>query len=168
MARHPSASTAVGRDVTVVIGWFVLLGVLSGVLWWLLVSPAEFTKLPNGGSMGEVDLGKQFNADGWYVVIAAVFGLVSGVALTWWRSRDPLLTSLLLIIGSATAAALMALTGHLLGPGATRPALAAAKVGARVPERLEVDTFVVYLCWPIAVFLGALVVLLGKDVDTAD
>jgi hypothetical protein len=152
----------------IVIGSFVLLGVLAGVLWWLLVSPAEFTKLPSGGSMGEVDLGRQFNADGWYVVIAAVLGLVSGLALTWWRSRDPLLTSLLLIPGSAAAAVLMALTGHLLGPGPTRAALAAAKVGARVPERLDVDTIVVYLTWPIAVLLGALVVLLGKDVDGTD
>jgi hypothetical protein len=149
----------------IVIGAFALLGVFAGVLWWLLVSPAEFTKLPSGGSMGEVDLGRQFNADGWYVVIAAVLGLVSGLALTWWRSRDPLLTSLLLIPGSAAAAVLMALTGHLLGPGPTRAALAAAKVGARVPERLDVDTIVVYLTWPIAVLLGSLVVLLGKDVD---
>jgi hypothetical protein len=168
MAPHLSASTAVGRDITVVIGWFVLLGVLSGVLWWVLVSPAEFTKLPSGGSMGEVELGRRFNADGWYVVIAAVFGLASGLALTWWRSRDPLLTSLLLILGSAVAAALMMVTGHLLGPGPTRAALASAKVGARVPERLDVDTFVIYLTWPIAVFLGALVVLLGKGADASD
>ena len=168
MVRHPSASTAVRRDVTVVVGWFVLLGVVSGVLWWLLVSPAEFTKLPSGGSMGEVDLGRRFNADGWYVVVAGVLGLVSGLGLSWWRSRDPLLTSLLLLVGSVAAAALMTVTGHLLGPGPTRAALAAAKVGARIPERLDVDTFVVYLSWPIAVLLGALVVLLGKDLDRAD
>jgi hypothetical protein len=163
MVRH--SSTAVGRDVTVVIGWFLLLGVVSGVLWWLLVSPAEFTKLPSGGSMGELELSRQFNADAWYVVIAAVLGLVSGVAIMWWRSRDPLLTGVLLILGSAVATVLMTITGHLLGPGPTRAALAAAKVGARVPERLDVDTFVVYLSWPISVLLGGLVVLLGKDID---
>ena len=118
--------------------------------------------------MGEVDLSRRFNADGWYVAVAAVLGLGSGLALSWWRSRDPLLTSLLLLVGSAVAAALMTVTGHLLGPGPTRAALAAAKVGARIPERLDVDTFVVYLSWPIAVLLGALVVLLGKDLDRGD
>jgi hypothetical protein len=165
MARVPSASTAVGRDVAVVIGSFLVLGVLSGVLWWLVVPPAEFTKLPSGGSMGEVDLGRQFNADGWYVVIAAVAGLVSGIALSWWRSRDPLLTSVLLVLGSLAAAALMAVTGHLLGPGPTRAALAAVKVGAKVPERLDVDTPAVYLGWPIAVLLGASIVLFGKNAE---
>ena len=55
----------------------------------------------------------------------------------------------------------MALTGHLLGPGDPGAALAAAKVGARVPERLDVDAFTVYLAWPVAVLAGALVVLLG-------
>jgi hypothetical protein len=116
--------------------------------------------------MSEVELGKQFSADGFYVVIAAVVGVVTGLALAWWRSRDPLLTSVLLVLGSALAAALMAVTGHLLGPGPTGAALAAAKVGAKIPERLDVDTAVVYLTWPVAVLLGASVVLLGKSLDT--
>jgi hypothetical protein len=165
MAEQSSASTAVGRDVAVVMGTFLVLGVLCGVLWWLVVPPAEFTKLRTGGSMGEVDLGRQFNADGWYVVIAAVVGTATGLALSWWRSRDPLLTSALLLAGSAVAAAAMALTGHLLGPGPTRALLASAKVGARVPEQLDVDTFAAYLGWPVAVLLGACIVLLGKTVD---
>ena len=82
--------------------------------------------------------------------------------LTWWRSRDPLLTSLLLVLGAVLAAAVMALTGHLLGPGDPATALREAKVGAQVPLRLEVDTFSVYLVWPIAVLAGALVVLLNS------
>ena len=89
-------------------------------------------------------------------------GLVTGLVLTWWRSRDPLLTSLLLVLGAALAAAVMALTGHLLGPGDPATALRAAKVGAQVPLRLEVDTYSVYLVWPIAVLAGALVVLLNS------
>jgi hypothetical protein len=155
----------VGRDVAVVIGSFAVLGVLCGVLWWLVVTPAEFTKLRNGATMSELELSKQFAADGYYVVIAAVVGVVAGVALTWWRSRDALLTSALLALGSVLAAALMAGTGHLLGPGPTSAALAAAKVGEKVPERLDVDTFVVYLAWPLAVLLGACVVLFGKTLE---
>jgi hypothetical protein len=61
------------------------------------------------------------------------------------------------------AAAVMALVGHLLGPADPRAALAAAKVGARVPERLDVDTVIVYLAWPVGVLAGALVILLGRD-----
>jgi hypothetical protein len=165
MARNPSASTAVGRDVAAVLGILLVLGVLGGVLWWRVVPPAEFTKGPRGAGMGELDLGKQFAADGYYVVIAAVAGLVAGIALTWWRWRDPLLTTVLLVVGSALAAAAMAVTGHLLGPGDTSVALAAAKVGDKVAEPLDVDAFAVYLTWPVSVLIGAGVVLLGRAVE---
>ena len=57
---------------------------------------------------------------------------------------------------------MMALIGHLLGPGDPAAALREAKVGAQVPLPLEVDTFSVYLVWPIAVLAGALVVLLNS------
>ncbi len=157
---------ALGRDVATVLGCLLVLGVLCGVAWMLLVSPAEFTKLRDGGSMSEVQLGRRFTADGMYVVIAGVAGLVAGVALSWWRSRDPLLTSALLVVGSALAAGAMSLTGHLLGPTDTAAALAAAQVGARVPERLGVDVLTVYLAWPVAVLAGALLVLLGRVSDS--
>jgi hypothetical protein len=155
----------VGRDVEIVVGGLLLLGIVGGVLWWLLVSPAEFTRLRAGGVMSENELGKRFAADGVYVVIAAVAGLLSGLVLSWWRSRDPLLTSALLLLGSAVAAAAMAVTGHLLGPGDPGPALQAARIGARVPEQLSVSVshdFSVYLVWPVAVLGGALLVLLGR------
>ena len=42
----------------------LVLGVVCGVLWWLLVDPAAYTKLRDGGAMGEDDLSKQFAADG--------------------------------------------------------------------------------------------------------
>ena len=155
------------RDAAVVLGSFLLLGALAGVLWWALVDPAEFTKFPSAGSaMDEVDLGKQFSADGWYVVIAAVAGLVSGMAITGWRSRDPLLTSALLVVGAALAAAVMAGVGYLLGPGNPQAVLEGAKVGAHVPERLDVSATAAYLAWPIAVLTGALVVLLGRVPDS--
>lgn len=157
---------AAGRDVAVVLGCLLVLGVLCGLAWMLLASPAEFTKLRDGGSMSEVELGHRFNADGMYVVVAGVAGLVAGVALSWWRSRDPLLTSAFLVVGSALAAGAMWLTGHLLGPGDTGTALAAARVGAHVPERLGVDALTVFLAWPIGVLAGALLVLLGRVSDS--
>jgi hypothetical protein len=149
-------------DAAVVIAIFLVLGLAGGVLWWLLVDPAAYTKTRDGGVMSEAALRRQFSADGVYAVIAAVTGLVTGLVLTWWRSRDPLLTSLLLVLGAALAAAVMALIGHLLGPGDPAAALREAKVGAQVPVRLEVDTFSVYLVWPVAVLAGALVVLLNS------
>jgi hypothetical protein len=152
----------------VVLGSLLLLGLLGGVLWWLLTDPAEFTRLQEGGSMTEVELGQRFSADGTFVVVALALGLVAGVGLSWWRSRDPLLTSALLLLGAVLAAGVMTLVGHLIGPGDTGSALQAAAVGASVPEPLGVDVWTVYLAWPVAVLGGALVVLLGRGPGAED
>ena len=58
-------------DVVVVLGTYLVLGVLCGVAWWLLVQPALFTKVHSGGTMSELQLSKEFNGDGWYAVIAS-------------------------------------------------------------------------------------------------
>ena len=123
--------------------------------------------------MNEPALAAQFGADGWYLVIGGAAALVAGVALTWWRSRDALLTAVLLLVGAVLAAVLMALTGHLLGPSDPRKALLAAKVGAKVPESLGLgvrpltpfgaylkQTAMFYLSWPVGALAGGLLVLL--------
>ncbi len=175
VSTRPQPEPATGRartlggvrgDVLVVLGGLLLLGVVCGVLWWLLVDPAAYTKTRRGGVMSENELSRRFSADGMYVVIAVVAGLVAGIVLTWWRSRDPLLTSCLLVVGSGLAAGAMWLVGHQLGPGDTAAALRAAKLGAHVPERLDVHVWTAYLAWPVAVLAGALLVLLGRVSDT--
>jgi uncharacterized membrane protein YeaQ/YmgE (transglycosylase-associated protein family) len=163
--HRPPADAA--ADAAWVLGILLALGVVCGLLWWLLVDPATFTKLKTGGAMGEVQLAKQFNADGWYAVLAAVAGLLAGGLLTWWRGRDFLLTVVLLAVGSALAAAVMALTGHLLGPGDPQAALVHAKLGATVPADLRVTAKADYLVWPIAVLIGSLMVLWSPPKDTA-
>jgi hypothetical protein len=166
-ARRDSGSPDSGRagDVAVVLGTFLLVGVACGVVWWLLVEPATFTKVASGGSMGEDELAKRFNADGWYAVIAAVAGLTVGLLLTLWRSRDFVLTTVLLVVGSGIAAAAMALSGHLLGPGDPNAALAAAAPGTAVPVQLGVDAKACYLIWPMAALVGALMVLWSPPKD---
>ena len=151
------------QEAVVVVGVLLVLGALCGLLWSRLVAPAQFTKLTRGAAMGEVELGKQFARDGWYVVIALVAGLLAGATVLRWRPRAPLLAVGLLLVGCCAAAAVMAWVGHLLGPGDPEPLLSAAKVGAHVPQQLRADTFVVYLAWPFGALLGALLVLLGPD-----
>jgi len=157
-------------DVAAVVGVLVLLGVLGGVLWWLLVEPARFEKTADGVTMSEVELAKRFAVDGWYSVVALVLGVPAGLGLTWWRSGDFRRTVVLLAVGSAGAAAAMALTGRLLGPPAAEAVLDRARVGARVPVELAVSAdpvwaSPVYLLWPIGVLVGALVMLWSSTRD---
>jgi hypothetical protein len=169
----PDSSRAAARDAVVVLGALAVLGVLCGVLWAVVVTPAEFTRLRNGLAMNEPALAQQFGADGWYAVIAGVAALLAGIVLTWWRSSDSLRTAVLLLLGSLVAAVLMAVTGHLLGPPDPRHALATAKVGTKVPESLSLgvrpvspfgpylkDTVMFYLAWPIGALFGSLSVML--------
>jgi hypothetical protein len=168
---HRRPAGTVGRDLLLVLGLFLVAGVLGGVLWSRVVEPAQFTKLANGGSMGEDQLARQFGSDGWFVVIGAGAGLLLGLLLSLWRSRDPVLTTVLLVVGGGLAAVVAATVGHLLGPGSTSQALAAAKLGGKVAERLDVgtgshsglgwETLPFYLSWPVGALLGAVVVLLG-------
>jgi hypothetical protein len=147
-------------DVLWVLGSFLVLGVIGAIAWWLLVDPAMFTKAPDGGlAMGEGQLGKQFGTDGWYVVVAFVLGVLAGSVLTWWRSRDPVLTSGLLLVGSVLAATVMSLLGKVLGPTDPSSLASTVAVGARLPTQLEVGANASYLMWPIAVLAGALFLL---------
>lgn len=147
-------------DVVAVLGTYVALGVVAGLLWWALYDPAEFTVVRRGGvTMGEVDLGKRFNADAWYAVIAGGLGLVSGTVVSWWRSRDPLLTTVLVLLGSGVAAGVMSVLGGWLGPADPQQLVASAEVGARLAVPLSVDATVCYLVWPVTALIGCLVVL---------
>lgn len=167
-----------GRDVVVVLVTLLVLGVFGGVLWSVVVSPAEFTRLADGAAMGEDQVSRQFAADGWYVLIATVAGLLAGLVLTWRLTADALVTAVALVVGSLLAAVVMAVVGHVLGPGDPGKVLAAAKVGTLVPERLAVGpqpllplhtylsdvggAALVYLGWPVGALLGSLLVLLGR------
>jgi len=165
-ARSSSPEVA-RRDVVVVLGSFLVLGLAAGILWWLLVDPAQFTKAANGGlAMGEVELGKRFDDDGWFAVIAGVVGLFSGAVVTWWRSRDPLLTAVLVLVGSALAGSVMAALGGVLGPPDPSSVVAVTSVGDTVPMQLGVSGFVGYLVWPITALAGALLVLWSPVPDS--
>lgn len=161
-ARHRAG---VVGDIAVIATAFLLLGALGGLMWWLLVEPAMFTKVGGRGSMSELELSKRFDTDGWYAVIALVSGVLAGGLLTWWRSRDLLATTTLLVGGSCLAAAVMAGVGFLLGPEHPDAALAAARPGERVPVQLVVTAKATYLTWPISVLVGALLVLWSPPRD---
>jgi len=152
--------------VIAVLGTSLVLGLVGGVLWWLLTEPALFTVGEEATlGMGEVELADRFSATGWFTVLAAVLGALSGGALTWWRNRDPILTAVLLVLGSLVGTAAMAVVGRILGPPDPDVAAAAAQPGDLVPAALEVGAGVAYLVWTIAALAGALMVLWSPSTD---
>ena len=136
----PGSSTASGvlTDAAAVLVVLLPLAVVAGLLWALLVHPLQIE-----GGLTETTVARQFDIDGWYVVLAAVAGAAAGLALTLWRTRDPVATVLLLVAGAALAAWAMAATGA-------------------VASDLEVTAFAAYFVWPIAALFGAVVVLWAR------
>lgn len=155
---------ALGREAAWVLGSFVVLGVVGGVVWWQLVTPAAWTRTADDATMDEVALGHAIDADGWFLLIAAVGGLVAGFVLTAWRRRDPVVTVVLVAVGAGLASAVMWLVGHTLGPGPYQEALREAAVGDRVPVPLDVHAHGIFLVWPFTALFTAVAVLWGtKD-----
>lgn len=151
------------RDAAIVIGWFLVLGLLAAVLWWQVTPLAEFTRTTSSAQMDEEQLGRQVAADGWYLTIAAVGGLVSGITLLSVRRRDPVAMVLLVAAGSLLAGWLMLRVGHLLGPSDPTAALRHARVGAKVPVPLAIQAQGVFWIWPVTTLLGAVGVIWGTD-----
>jgi hypothetical protein len=150
-------------DVLVVVGWFVLVGAVAAILWWQLTPLAEYTRTASTARMGEEQLGRQVSADGWYFVIAAVAGVLSGIVLLSWRHRDPLLMVVLVTGGALLGGWLTQRIGLWLGPADPKDVLPHVAEGAAVPLQLRVHASGVLLVWPITALLGAVGVIWGSD-----
>jgi hypothetical protein len=169
----PVRRSGFAKDAAVIVGSMALLGVLCGVLWAVLVDPAQLIRtnapcqsIPTGSTcvgQDELQLSRQFAAEGWYAVIAAVTALMCGLAFGFWRRRDPMATLLLLMVGCAVAAVLMLWTGQLLGPSDPTSMLESAAVGKRADVPLDVAGIAAYLAWPMPALLGILVALFSRS-----
>jgi hypothetical protein len=158
LLRHPLA-----RDVAVVLAWFVAAAVLGALLWWQVTPLAEYTRTATNAEMGEDQLAKQVSADGWFFVIGAVGGLLSGVVLSLLRRRDPVATVVLVTLGALLATWLMLRLGLWLGPANPKDVLTDVPVGHKVPLQLKTSADGVLFTWPLGALLGAVAVLWGSD-----
>lgn len=158
-SRRPSRTTDVLLDVGIVLGWFLVAGVIGALVWWQVTDLPQATRA-QGAVVVEADqLGKEVNIDGWFFVIALVGGLVSGIVLTLWRRRDAVLTVVLVTLGGGLASFVMQRLGRMLGPGSEVDALRHKADGAHALMRLQVHATGVLWVWPAAAALGALVYL---------
>jgi hypothetical protein len=146
-----------------VLVWFLVLAVLAAVVWWQLTPLAEYTRTADNAQMDEQELGRQVAADGWYVVVAAVGGLLSGVMLLSLRRRDPVATVLLVVLGSLLCGWVMLRIGLWLGPADPKSVLPHAAVGSKVPLQLKPKVTGVLYVWPIMALMGAIGVIWGTD-----
>ncbi len=157
----PEGSRVTGLllDALVVGLWFVAAGVIGGLVWVLVASPPKVTRAAGNASVSSEELVKQVGVDGWFLVIALVAGLASGVLLLAWRRRDPLVMVLLVVLGAGLASWVMIRVGQVAGPADELAALRKLPDGAHVLEQLRLHAPGVAWVWPIAAAFGAMVYL---------
>jgi len=150
------------RDALVILGVFLVLGGIAGLVWPHLVDPVTVTRTDQGLVTDELGLARRFDNDGWFSVLGFVGGLAGGLVLTAWRRANEVV-SVLAITGAAFLASWVAArVGTLTGPADPETVLAHAAVGATAAERVMVTSAAAYEVWPLAAVVGALVVLWGS------
>ena len=155
-------------DVVWVLGYFAVAGVVAGVVWWKVVTPAYFVRTSNNAVMVQGELSQRVQADGWFVVIGFLAALLGGLVLTAWRGRSPLLVLLVGYAASVGAGILALRIGIRLGHQDVAALARVAKVGAHVPDSLGVISHLVVIAWPLGFLVSSLVVLWGTGSGASD
>jgi len=156
------AFVATLKDVAVIVGGMAVLGVVCGALWALVVEPAQLIRFDNGVGQDELQLGRVFDADGWFATIAAAAGLVAGLVFGFWRRRNLLTTVLLAMVGCVVAGLLMWKVGVALGPDDPAAMLQQAPVGTHADAPLHRPEWPIFLAWPISALVGLLIALVSR------
>ena len=151
------------RTVLLVLLAYAVLGALAGVAWELIwTPPGQIVQRHQVFFDSYASLRRVFTGTGLYVLVGAVAsGVLALVVALLARGRE-LICLLLVVVGSAIAAALMWRVGTLLAP--VDPASLAAHTVKRTPVRgpLTVEGKSPYLIWPMSSLLVLALVFFAR------
>jgi hypothetical protein len=150
------------RDVVVVVVVHLVVALLIGLALPYLADLSEATRTSQGVVTSEVELGKQFNDDGWLIVLGGLAGLVLGLSLLTRRHTHEVVTLVAVVVAALLGSLLAGWVAEATGPADPVATLAEAEIGARAPMQVEIGSRVAYLVWPLMAAIGALVALLAR------
>lgn len=136
-------------------------GVLAGLLWEWLWTPPSGVVVDHQWLQDERGLRGDFSGTGMYVAVAAVVGLLGGVAVATFFDRAELVTLGVVLGGSLLAGWLMYHAGLAVGPPDPHPLAESAKNGSHLPGELVVSGWSPFVAFPSGALVGLTVVFLG-------
>ncbi|MEU9414141.1 hypothetical protein [Streptomyces sp. NPDC048272] len=138
------------RDGATVALVVAVAGVLLGVLWAWLAPRVQYVSNGEAVFLRDTESEARIGSDATFLLIAAGFGLLSGVGTFLWRRRGGVPLVVGLAVGSCFAALVGWRLGLWLGPTSDLPA-AALKAGKGVPfdAPLQLLAHGVLLVWPM-------------------
>ena len=149
---------SVGRRLArllVVLVAFAVSGVLAGVVWHALWTPPSGVYYQDEWVIDAAGAPQDVGGTALYVVVGLVAGLVVGFAVTLTSRRDEMLVLAAVAVGSGVAAALMAITGHALGPPDPRPLAAGQEDFTAADADLRVEGTSPYVAYPAGALSAA-------------
>jgi hypothetical protein len=148
----------------VVVGASLVIGVLMGLVWRLVAPMASATVTAQGAELEGAASAMLIADDGWFAVLAALIGLLTGLLGWWLLRRHDVGLAVGLVLGGLLGALVAWRTGQWLGPQALAAQAAGAEPGQSLVIPLTVRAPAVLFVWPIAalVALFALVAGLGR------
>lgn len=150
------------RQLALAVLVLVATGVAAGFVWeWLWSAPVGAVVDGAWVAQDEQNLRASFSGTGWYVVIAAVAGLVGGAVVALFLDRSPLVTLAGLTVGSALGGLVMYAVGVWLGPPDPVETARSAAEGATLPAALGVSGGTPFLAMPAGALVALTVVFLG-------
>jgi hypothetical protein len=145
---------------TAIIG--ILLGALMGVVWWWVAPTEEWTVVKAGVVLpADVGYNAWFGADGWFLVLGAIAGVLLTL-IVWWRGRrQPVALVVGVIIGAGLLAVSAWTLGGVLGPPDPKVVAETAEPGTTVDGALGLRALGV-LCAPALTALTLLALFVAS------
>jgi hypothetical protein len=153
-------SSAAGQAILIVVV-FAVVGAIAGVVWEWLWTPPEAVVAQQAVQPTLDAVRGEFSGTAWYVVVAAVAGLVTSCVLALAFDRREIVTLAAVAAGSVLAAWVMLRVGTALGPADPETAAAGAANGTKVPMELVVRGSSPYLAFTGGALIGLVVVFFG-------
>jgi hypothetical protein len=142
------------RDSLLIAVYVALTGPLVGLLWWQ-AAPKLTKQLMAGLLIGSnVGYRTEIGADAWFLLFAAVAGVVCGLAVFVLRGWGPGAVAGL-ALGCAAAAIVADRVGYLAQRGHTMAAMQALGIADGASDQLDfkVRALGVMVAWPLAALL---------------
>jgi hypothetical protein len=133
----------------------LLLGIVAGLVWVQLASPAEWEVRDGGIVLTEAASRGQFSVIVVFVAIGVALSIVAGWGATWALPALGWLVIPVVVLLTTLAALIAWRVGVELGPPPPTSVTDVA-VGDRVPAQLFVDGVAPFLAWPIFGLVGVI------------
>ncbi|MFI5425983.1 hypothetical protein [Aeromicrobium sp. UC242_57] len=137
---------------------FLGLGLVGGLAWLWLASPAQWEARSNGLVLTEAGAQGQFSVIVTFVIVGAIGSLLLGAVAGRSCSGLGWAVTPFVVVLALVAAVIAWRVGVELGPP-DPSSVSVSAVGDKVPAQLAIDTVVPFLVWPIAALLGVVLAI---------